>query len=185
MDTARRRGNEVLSTLVRDRGHALGAYGYLLTGDVGDAQDLVQDSLVKAFTRVSGIDPQSVEGYVRRVMLTTYVDGYRRRRQWDRVRHLLARGERHDGPADEVDARSDIATGLRLLSPQQRACIVLRYYDDLTVPEISDRLRLAEGTVKRYLSVATARLEDLLGPLAPDTRIAADHVVLIHEGDLR
>ena len=58
---------------------------------------------------------------------------------------------------------------LAALAPQQRICVVLRYYDDLTVPEIADRLSLAEGTVKRYLSLAVHRMEALLGPLAPAT----------------
>ena len=56
---------------------------------------------------------------------------------------------------------------LTALAPQQRVCVVLRYYDDLTVPEIADRLSLSDCTVKRYLSLAVHRMEALLGPLEP------------------
>lgn len=98
------------------------------------------------------------------------------------MRHLLVRGERKDGPADEVAARSDVRAALGRLAPQQRACVVLRYYDDLTVSEIADRLGLADGTVKRYLSVAVGRLETLLGPLSPP---ATDRTILVNEGDVR
>ena len=51
------------------------------------------------------------------------------------------------------------------LSPRLRACVVLRFYDDLTVPQIARRLDLAEGSVKRYLSDASVQLEALLGPI--------------------
>ena len=56
---------------------------------------------------------------------------------------------------------------LLTLRPRLRACVVLRFYDDLTVPEIARRLDLSDGTVKRYLFDATAQLEAVLGPL-PD-----------------
>ena len=182
MTTARTRADEVMATVVRDRGAALSAYAYLLTGDLRDAEDLVQDALVKVFVRARTTDVVSAEGYVRTVMLTTYIDGYRRRQHWDRVRHLLARSDRRDGPDDEVTVRHDVQAALGALSPQQRACIVLRYFDDLTVPEIADRLALADGTVKRYLSVAVRRLEGFLGPL---TKTTTDGVVLVTLGEYR
>jgi RNA polymerase sigma-70 factor (ECF subfamily) len=59
---------------------------------------------------------------------------------------------------------------------------VLRYYDDLTVSEIADRMGLADGTVKRYLSLAVTRLEALLGPLDPPL---TSTTVLVNEGDAR
>jgi RNA polymerase sigma factor (sigma-70 family) len=54
--------------------------------------------------------------------------------------------------ADEV--RRALAT----LSPRQRACVVLRYYEDLSVVEIADELGCAEGTVKRHLADARTKL---------------------------
>ncbi|GAA3800487.1 RNA polymerase sigma factor [Cellulomonas soli] len=171
-----------MAVLASERGAALTAYAYLLTGDLRDAEDLVQDALVKTFVRGRSLEISSVEGYVRTAILTTWIDTYRRRRQWLRVRHLMVRGERQEGPADEVGARNDVRAALHLLAPQQRACVVLRYYDDLTVAEIADRMGLADGTVKRYLSLAVGRLETLLGPLAPPL---ADRTVLVNGGDER
>ncbi|MGN8244519.1 sigma-70 family RNA polymerase sigma factor [Cellulomonas soli] len=169
-----------MATLARERGAALTSYAYLLTGNLRDAEDLVQDALVKTFVRGRTLEIASAEGYVRTAILTTWIDTYRRRRQWQRVRHLLVRGERQEGPADEVGARNDVRAALRLLAPQQRACVVLRYYDDLTVGEIADRMGLADGTVKRYLSLAVGRLETLLGPLTP-----LGDTVLVNEGGER
>ena len=54
---------EVLDTLVRDRGPALLRYGYLLTGDAADAQELVQDALVAVLARKARLrEPAAVEG---------------------------------------------------------------------------------------------------------------------------
>jgi RNA polymerase sigma-70 factor (ECF subfamily) len=161
--------DEVLDELVRERGPALLRYAYLLTGDAADAQELVQDALVSVLSRRARLrEPAAVEGYVRQTVLRTYVDGYRRRRQWLRVRHLVATPDTAAGPADGVDARQDVVAALAGLAPRVRACVVLRYFEDLTVPEIADRLDLATGTVKRYLSDGVRALERVLGPVATD-----------------
>ena len=157
-----------MATLARERGKALTGYAFLLTGDLPDAEDLVQDALVKTFVRRrSGLELGPAEGYLRRTILITYIDGYRRRRRWEDLRHLLARAEQDEGHERAAVEQVDVQVALTALAPQQRVCVVLRYYDDLTVPEIADRLSLSDGTVKRYLSLAVHRMEALLGPLEP------------------
>ena len=168
-DRRRRLADEAMTTLARERGKALTGYAYLLTGDLGDAEDLLQDALVKVFVRARTVEAAAAEGYVRRAILNLYIDGYRRRRHWRELRHLVARSDSHDGPEDGVAQQVDVRAALMSLPPQQRACVVLRFYDDLTVPEIAERLALAEGTVKRYLSVGVHRMEALLGPMTPMT----------------
>jgi len=61
-----------------------------------------------------------------------------------------------------VSVQADIAAALASLSPQQRACDVLRCFDDLTLAQVAARLGLADGTVKRHLADATNRLRGLL-----------------------
>lgn len=155
---------DTLAQFVDERGPTLVGYARLLTGNGDDAQDLVQEALVKAWSRRrAGTDITSLEGYVRRTILTTYLDQYRRRRLWRGRVHLLATPDAV-APADTAtDASLDVATALRGLSPRERGCVVLRFYDDLTVPEIAARLGLSEGAVKRYLSDGTRRLGALLG----------------------
>jgi RNA polymerase sigma factor (sigma-70 family) len=157
-----------MADLARRRGKALVAYAYLLCGDMAEAEDLVQDALIKVFLRPRALDPATVEAYVRRAVLTLYLDGYRRRRSFTALRHLVAVGDAVDGPSGEVSVRADVRAALRALPPQQRACVVLRFYEDLTTTEIADRMNLGTGTVKRYLSLAVRRLEGLLGPVRQD-----------------
>lgn len=177
----RRRADEAMVTLARERGKALTGYAYLLTGDLGDAEDLVQEALIKTFLRRRSAELDSAESYVRRVILTTYIDTCRRRRRWEELRHLISREDADTGIEDGAVACIDVQAALAALPPQQRACVVLRYYDDLTVPEIADRLGIADGTVKRYLSVAVHRMEALLGPLDP---AVSREIILLREGGL-
>lgn len=157
---------QTLDELVRTRGPALVGYAYLLCGDRREAEDLVQDALVKTFSRGrAGLEAQSVEGYVRRAVLTTYLDGFRRRRRWAALRHLVAAEDVRPSPDTDLATRADVAAALAALSPRERACVVLRFYEDLTVPAIAEALALSTGSVKRYLSDGVRRLEGLLGPL--------------------
>lgn len=163
-----------LDDLVRRRGAALVGYAYLLCGDRREAEDLVQDSLVKTFTRGrAGLRADNLEGYVRRAVLTTYLDGFRRRRRWAAVRHLLAEPDAAPPAVDGVDARHDVAAALARLPLQERACVVLRFYEDLPLADVAAALAISVGTVKRYLHDGVRRLEAELGPL-PESRAAAD-----------
>jgi RNA polymerase sigma-70 factor (ECF subfamily) len=152
-----------LDSFARTRGPALVGYGYLLTGELHAAQDLVQDAFVRTFARHrAGTDAERIEAYVRQAMLNIYRDGYRKRRTWFGVRPLAAERSVY-GPPDAVAAdRIDVHNALARLSPRERACVVLRHYEALTVPEVAARLELSEGSVKRYLSDARARLGRLL-----------------------
>lgn len=161
-----------LDALVRARGTALVGYAYLLCGDRREAEDLVQDSLVKTFARGrAGLRADNLEGYLRRAVLTTYLDGFRRRRRWAAVRHLVASPEQTAGHDEAVGDRADLAVALAGLAPRERACVVLRFYEDLPVAAIAGALSLSEGAVKRYLSDGVRRLEAAMGPM-PATRAA-------------
>ena len=162
----------VLDRLVRERRPALVRYAALLTGgDLRDADDLVQEALVRTFSRGRPLrEVAAAEGYVRQAILRVFLDGYRRRRHWLGLRHLVVTAGSVPSASAATDDAVDVRAALATLRPRLRACVVLRFYDDLTVPEIADRLGLAAGTVKRYLSDAVGELEVLLGPLpdAPD-----------------
>ncbi|GEL95807.1 sigma-70 family RNA polymerase sigma factor [Cellulomonas composti] len=163
------RADDVLTELVRTRGPALVAYAHLLSGDHAAAQDLVQDALVKVFRRIRrGFEPDAAEAYVRRAILTVFLDDHRRRARFAALRHAVAVPD--EAPAiPSVETRLDLRAALGVLGPQHRAAVVLRYYDDLTVPEVAARMNVSTGTAKRYVHDALRRLEVVLGPLGlPD-----------------
>lgn len=150
---------QVLAELAGDRLTSLKRHAFLLCGDESQAEDLVQDALVRALGRpLRAPRPDAAEPYVRTIMTRLFIDGARRRARWDRLAPLLPGGELTMDPADEVLNRDLLLTAMGELSPRQRACVVLRYYQDLPVAQVASELGVAEGTVKRCLSEAMTRL---------------------------
>lgn len=62
----------------------------------------------------------------------------------------------------DPDLRPDVVAAVVRLSPQQRACVYLTYWEDLAPGDVAERLGIGEGTVKRYLARARSRLREVL-----------------------
>lgn len=140
---------------------------WLLTGDWGLAQDLVQLGLTKVWTRWDRLWPDGdPEAYARAVAFHAFV---RRRR---RERHLSAvpvreRVDERDAYA-VAEARDEVVRLLRELPARQRAVVVLRYYEDLSEVETARILGCSVGNVKSQASRALARLRgQLAGDVTP------------------
>jgi len=150
---------QTLADLASGRGAALKRRAFLLCGDEAQADDLVQEALVRAFTRPMRVPrPGAAEAYVRMIMVNLFIDGARRHSRWSRVAPLLRPAGPAPDPADQVSDRDAMLAALRSLSPRQRACVVLRYYEDLPVAKVAAALGVSEGTVKRYLSEAISHM---------------------------
>lgn len=150
----------VVATLVRDRGPALVRFAALVTGDPDRAEDVVQDALVGTFGRLrNGFSVAQAEAYVRRAIVNGNIDASRRARRWRRDAHLHATADETPDPGGAVDVRIDMTKLLATLAPRTRACLVLRYYEDLKVDDVAATLGISAGTVKRYLSDGLAALE--------------------------
>jgi RNA polymerase sigma-70 factor (sigma-E family) len=152
---------EEFTAFVAERMQALLRLAYTLTGDHRAAEDLVQGALAKAFVRWRRIDGD-VEPYVRRIIYNDQVSGWRRL------------GRRREVPLDAVadppsSVRHDQDTTLRLalrtallaLPPRQRAVLVLRYLEDMSVDETAAALGCRPGTVASQTSRALARLREV------------------------
>ncbi|MGN0064743.1 MAG: SigE family RNA polymerase sigma factor [Nocardioides sp.] len=144
---------------VAARRPALLRTAYLLTGNADDAEDLVQSALVKVVPHWSRIaaDP---EAYVRKVLATTSVSRWRRRR-WREV--TTADVPEQALASHDTDERLALMAALGTLAPRQRAVVVLRYFDDLTERQTAETLGIAVGTVKSQARDALARLRLALG----------------------
>lgn len=162
---------QVLAGLATDRLMSLKRHAFLLCGDESQAEDLVQEALARAFGRpLRAPRPGAAEAYLRVIMTRLFIDGARRRTRWNRLAPLLQDAEPAADPADQVLDRDLLLTAMSDLSARQRACVVLRYYQDLPLAQVASELGLAEGTVKRYLSEAMARLAGRLSPAASGDR---------------
>ena len=147
---------------VAARQAALLRTAYLLTGHRQDAEDLVQVALIKTVPHWARLDGDP-DAYVRRVMVRENISRWRRRR-WREV----VGADLPEPASDPVDGgrRVDLQRALADLAPRQRAVVVLRYLEDLSVAETADLLGISQGTVKSQASDALARLRKLLPDLA-------------------
>jgi RNA polymerase sigma-70 factor (ECF subfamily) len=102
----------------------------------------------------------AAEQYVRRTMQTLAIDRHRSR---DAFRRAVDRDQPPpEGRSHDLDTPLDVEEALGRLSSRERVCVMMRFYDDMTTAAIAAQLGLAEGTVKRYLSNAYAKLGPLL-----------------------
>ncbi len=156
--------NEILDQLVRERGSSLVGYGYILTGNSRDAEDLFHDAVVRTFSKGKGtVSLAQAEAYVRRAMLSAHIDAGRREKSWRSVFHLFRRDAEAPAVSGGVEFRTDLQVALQHLTPRERACTVLRFFDDLTAAAIGEELGISEGAVRRYLSDAAVKLRGHVG----------------------
>jgi RNA polymerase sigma-70 factor (sigma-E family) len=152
---------------------ALYRTAYLLLGDRGLAEDLVQTALAKTYAswgKVRELD--AARGYARTTLANT-ASSWFRKKSW-RNEHPTERLQ-EQAYDDDPSVRPAIMYALAQLPPRQRAVVVLRFYDDLSVADTAHALGCAEGTVKSQTSDALAALRRLLGEAVVPIDSGATH----------
>ncbi len=161
MDRPGRRESPTFEEFVASRGRDLWRTAWLLTGDSHKAEDLVQTTLAKCWSRWSSITRGgNAEAYVRRAMVNTYTDWWRRKWNGERPTEVLPEtsvpmNQHSDGTVDE---RQDTLAALASLPRGQRAVLVLRFYEDLTEVQTAEALGISVGTVKSQTARALSAL---------------------------
>ena len=130
----------------------------LLMGDRALGEDLLQNALFTTARRWRWLrDKGAAEGYTRAVMVREA--GHSRRRRWWGERPTAVVPESPVPDASHgVDLADALARELALLPYEQRAVLVLRYYEQLTEAEIAAALGCSTGTVKSQAARALTRL---------------------------
>lgn len=150
-------GGEEFEDFVVGRGPALLRFAFLLSGDRLQAEDLVQEALVKAHRRWGHIQrADRLEAYVRRIVVND-LTSWRRRRSASEIVGPVPDAAYADA-ADLLADRDLMWRALADLPRRQRAVLVLRYYEHLPDAEIADQLGAREGTVRSLASRAFATL---------------------------
>jgi RNA polymerase sigma-70 factor (sigma-E family) len=146
---------------------------HLITWDLGEAEDLVQECLFEVARRWSRVRRMEQPlAYTRRILINLALDDARARA----VRRIELDGNvtAADEPAREVlaglETRDELLAALARLTPRQRAVLVLRYFNDLTEPQVAELLGCSTGTVKSNASRGLARLRAALSPIPNPTR---------------
>jgi RNA polymerase sigma-70 factor (sigma-E family) len=164
---SRRVSDEEFSQFVHGAWARLYRTAYLLVGDSGLAEDLVQTALAKTYAAWPKVrDVQAAPGFARTTMVNTASSWFRKHGWRNEVPTELLPD--HSRDADLSD-RPAVLDALRRLPPRQRAVVVLRFYEDLSVAETAHALGCTDGTVKSQTSKALDTLRGLLGDHALST----------------
>ncbi|MEX2274340.1 MAG: sigma-70 family RNA polymerase sigma factor [Actinomycetota bacterium] len=129
----------------------------LLSGGREAAEDIVQEAFVRVAHRIEDVPAERLRAYLRQVVVNLWRNQLRRlvRERGARARSLFDGQTDAPDPADSTALRAAVMK----LPAQQRACVVLRYYEDLPEREVAALLNCSIGTVKSHTSRALARLK--------------------------
>ncbi|GAB3431471.1 SigE family RNA polymerase sigma factor [Flindersiella endophytica] len=161
---------------VAARGRSLMRTAYLLTGDRHQAEDLLQDVLIKVADRWWRIrQEEKAEAYARTALVREYISWRRLRRSTE----LPVDDVPEQSTADFAEhslSRLTLDRALARLAPRQRAVLVLRFYEDCSVGQTAALLGCSTGSVKSQTHDALAKLRSLgpeLSDLLSDTELVA------------
>ncbi len=150
--------DDEIATLFDRHYREMRSLAFALLGDLGQAEEVASDVFVKAFSgwgRFRSLDhPQS---YLRRMTVNECRGRIRRQRLELRVNEVTQRRERDE--VSDAQRDLDLLAAVRTLPERQRACVVLRYLEDLSEQETADLLGISVGTVKSQLAKARASLQ--------------------------
>ncbi|CAN5676109.1 SigE family RNA polymerase sigma factor [soil metagenome] len=139
---------------------------YLLCGDWARAEDATQDGLLKLYRSWSRLDRgPALRSYAHRAVTTAVLD--QGRRPWRRE-HLRDFPDVPVSSDHDSDRRLSVLAALRDLPVRRRACLVLRYFADLSVEETAEVLGVSTGTVKSTTARALDQLRTTLGAAGLD-----------------
>jgi RNA polymerase sigma-70 factor (sigma-E family) len=158
-----RRSRSQFEEFAETHGAGLVKLAFVVCGDHEQAQDAVQEALIRVYHRWSRIsDPLA---YARRTVVNATREDWRRDRRSDRLHRVIAQtpsgGESND-PQDRVPQRDALMAALDALPHAQRVVIVLRYDIQLSEAETASTLDIPIGTVKSRVNRALARLREVL-----------------------
>jgi len=143
------------------RSGAMRGTAFLLCGDWHRAEDLVQTAFTKLYTHWNRVARhEALDPYVRQVLIRTYIDDGRRG-WWRRERPQETPLDRA-GPAVSADDRLMLMRALAEVPPRQRAVLVLRYWEDMSVEAAAAVLSCSPGTVKSQAARGLETLRTLM-----------------------
>jgi RNA polymerase sigma-70 factor (sigma-E family) len=166
----RRRGRapvrQEFDRFVAEAGDGLLRAAYLITWDLADAEDLVQECLFKVARRWPRVRRmEHPVAYARTVLVHLALDDgkQRTRRRAELAEAATASFDQHEDDTavrvlGRVEASADLMQALAELPPRQRVALVLRYFEDLSEADVAETMGCSVGTVKSTTSRALDRL---------------------------
>ena len=146
---------------------------YLTTRDSEAAQDVVQETLVRVWRGLPSYKPRgSFRAWLIKILMNQARRQYRRKLTptvpLAAAAEMPSNSESPDDAAQRQEQHEQVREALELLTNDHREVVILRYFSELTVPEIAQALSCREGTVKSRLSRAQSHLKQVLSEDSPE-----------------
>jgi RNA polymerase sigma-70 factor (sigma-E family) len=143
------------------RSGAMRGTAFLLCGDWHRAEDLVQTAFTKLYTHWHRVvRHEALDPYVRKVLIRTFIDDGRR--GWWRRERPQETPVDHPAAQAGTDDRLMLMQALAAVPPRQRAVLVLRYWEDMSVEQTAAVLSCSTGTVKSQAARGLGALRTLM-----------------------
>ncbi len=159
--------DEEFAEYVRARQRQLLQAAYLVCGDAHLADHLLQQALVKLALRWERLRGENPDGYVRRTLYRDAVSSWRKTRR-ENLQSIDVEPESFD-ERGRTDLRVDLMAALALLTPRQRAVLVLRFFEGRSEAVTAEVIGVSVGTVKSQTQAALARLREVVPDLVLST----------------
>jgi RNA polymerase sigma-70 factor (ECF subfamily) len=170
--------SESFRALVEEHSPMVFRLAFRMTGNVSDAEDVVQETFLKAHRSLGGFDERARFGtWVYRIAVNAAIDLIRRRGRLTAVRRtneddppvvetLASKDPQPDRVAMSGQIQRDVAAALAQLSARERAAFVLRHLEGMPIERIAEVLKIGPNAVKQTVFRAVQKLRRELAPLA-------------------
>lgn len=176
---ARAGDHEAFRRLVDRHGRAVFAVAYRLTGNVHDAEDVVQETFLKAYRRLDDFEARSrFSSWLHRIAANAAYDVLRRRQcKAEDSLHVGGEGDEVERPIEAPDPSQDrlvfgrevsqrVTAAMKRLGPLERSAFVLRHVEGLSIREVADALGCDPNAVKQGVCRAVKKMRKALAPMA-------------------
>ena len=183
LERARRGDRDAFRVLVERHATNLFRLAYRMTGNETDAEDMVQETLLRAWREIRRFDGRaSLNTWLHRICVNRTVDFLRSRNRWqpaisgapgtdydvdyDPFRNLASGLPSPERAAQSAEANAMLAPALAQLTEIERVAFVLRHYEGVPIEQIAATLGVQPGAARHSIFRAVRKLRRALEPIA-------------------
>jgi RNA polymerase sigma-70 factor (sigma-E family) len=174
------RDDRDFAAFIKAAGPSLRRTAYLMCGDWERAADITQEALIRVYVAWPRLHERGLHAYARRATMSAAIDQGRKRSSREVPTLELVDATTEDA-TDQVADRALLLAALADLPARQRACVVLRYYEDLSVEEVAAALGCRSGTVKSQTARGLAALRAAYARHGGDLQVPGETVAPTQE----
>ncbi|MFB4166991.1 sigma-70 family RNA polymerase sigma factor [Virgibacillus sp. JSM 102003] len=162
VDKAINGDGQAFETLVKNESEKLYKTAFLYVRNKEDALDVLQETIYKAFVSIKQVkQPQYFHTWLTKILIRTAYDFIRKRKKVVLDENII--DNMPDEPSTNIEDKMDTLNAVTRLNKDYQTVIILFYYHDLTIYQISETMEKPENTIKTYLRRAKIELKKIIG----------------------